>query len=85
MADDDDHYEIDARGNRVLIGLTAEETEEYIRLDAMISATDVTSARLFTLPWTGTRHTRSALTGVHLVPPRQVLVEIDLPKPGPGR
>ena len=37
MADDDDRYEIDARGNRVLIGLTAEETEEYLRLDAMIS------------------------------------------------
>jgi hypothetical protein len=38
MADDDDSYEIDARGNRVLIGLTAEETEEYFRLEAIISA-----------------------------------------------
>ena len=37
MADDDDRYEIDAHGNRVLIGLTAEETEEYLRLDAIIS------------------------------------------------
>jgi hypothetical protein len=36
MADDEDSYEIDAFGNRVLIGLTAEETEEFIRLDAII-------------------------------------------------
>jgi hypothetical protein len=39
MADDDDSYEIDARGQRVLIGLSAEETEEFIRLDAAISET----------------------------------------------
>jgi hypothetical protein len=37
MANDDDSYVIDALGNRVLIGLSAEETEEYIRLDAEIS------------------------------------------------
>ncbi|MDB5514670.1 MAG: hypothetical protein JWQ17_1428 [Tardiphaga sp.] len=37
MADDEDSYEIDARGQRVLIGLSAEETEEFIRLDAAIS------------------------------------------------
>jgi hypothetical protein len=37
MSDDEDSYEIDAFGNRVLIGLTAEETEEFIRLDAIIS------------------------------------------------
>jgi hypothetical protein len=39
MADDNDSYEIDAAGNRVLIGLTVEETVEYIRLDAIISNT----------------------------------------------
>ena len=37
MTDDDDFYAIDAFGNPVLIGLSAEETEEYIRLDATIS------------------------------------------------
>ncbi len=37
MADDEDRYEIDALGNRVLIGLSAEETEEFVRLDAIIS------------------------------------------------
>jgi hypothetical protein len=39
MADDEDSYEIDALGNRVLIGLSAEETEEFLRLDAAISET----------------------------------------------
>jgi hypothetical protein len=38
MTDDDDLYELDAFGNPVLIGLSAEETEEYVRLDAIISA-----------------------------------------------
>jgi hypothetical protein len=38
MADDDDIYEIDASGNRVLIGLTVEETAEYVRIEAIISA-----------------------------------------------
>jgi hypothetical protein len=37
MADDDDCYAIDAHGNTVLIGLSAEETEEFIRLDDAIS------------------------------------------------
>jgi hypothetical protein len=37
--DDDDSYAIDALGNRVLIGLSVEETEEFIRLDAIIGAT----------------------------------------------
>ena len=41
MADNDDpfendHYAIDAHGDRVLIGLSAAETEEYVRLDAVI-------------------------------------------------
>ena len=39
MADDNDSFEIDPQGKRVLIGLTAEETEEYFRLDAIISKT----------------------------------------------
>jgi hypothetical protein len=38
MADDDDSFAIDALGNRVMIGLSAEETEEFIRLDAIIEA-----------------------------------------------
>ena len=37
MIDDADCYVIDAHGTPVLIGLSAEETEEYIRLDAAIS------------------------------------------------
>ena len=36
MIDDDDSYEIDAHGNRVLIGLSAEETVEFIELDEAI-------------------------------------------------
>jgi hypothetical protein len=38
MALDDDNYVLDADGNRVLIGLTLDETREYERLDALISA-----------------------------------------------
>ncbi|MET0724529.1 MAG: hypothetical protein ABWY64_27385 [Tardiphaga sp.] len=37
MIDDDDSYEIDADGNRVLIGLSAEETREFAVLDQAIS------------------------------------------------
>jgi hypothetical protein len=29
----DDDYALDANGRRVLVGLTAEETDEFIRLD----------------------------------------------------
>jgi hypothetical protein len=36
-AHDDDNYELDARGARVLIGLTADETAEFARLDESIS------------------------------------------------
>ncbi|PZA09629.1 hypothetical protein DNX69_22970 [Rhodopseudomonas palustris] len=32
----DDDYELDRFGNRVLIGLTAEETAEYFRLEEII-------------------------------------------------
>ena len=39
MADDDDSFAIDAFGNRVLIGLSVEETEEFLRLDAVIGST----------------------------------------------
>jgi hypothetical protein len=36
MTDDDsDHYELDGQGCRVLVGLTAQETAEFIRLDEM--------------------------------------------------
>jgi putative sterol carrier protein len=37
MSNDDDRYEIDSAGNRVLIGLSAEETLEFILLDEAIS------------------------------------------------
>ena len=37
MAFEDENYVLDADGNRVLIGLTLEETREYERLDALIS------------------------------------------------
>jgi len=36
MAYDDD-YVVDAGGNRILIGLTADETREFERLDKLIS------------------------------------------------
>jgi hypothetical protein len=42
MALDDDNYVLDADGNRVLIGLTLDETREYERLDALISALNST-------------------------------------------
>jgi len=38
MALDDDSYVLDADGNRVLIGLTLQETREFERLDALIAA-----------------------------------------------
>jgi hypothetical protein len=37
MAIGDDSYQLDALGNQVLIGLSAEETEEFLRLDAVIN------------------------------------------------
>lgn len=37
MIDDDDNYELDAAGNRVLIGLSQQETEEFIALEEYIS------------------------------------------------
>jgi len=37
MACDDDNYFLDAEGNRILIGLTLEETREFERLDELIS------------------------------------------------
>jgi hypothetical protein len=39
MARDNDSFAIDEFGNRVLIGLSAEETDEYFLLDALISET----------------------------------------------
>jgi hypothetical protein len=36
MIDDDDSFAIDANGKRILIGLTAEETREFLRLDGVI-------------------------------------------------
>ena len=38
MALGDDSYALDADGNRILIGLTLQETREFERLDALISA-----------------------------------------------
>lgn len=37
MSIDDDIYEHDEHGNRVLIGLTFAETEEFFQLDATIA------------------------------------------------
>jgi hypothetical protein len=34
---DDERYEIDSSGNRVLIGLSAAETREFRELDALIA------------------------------------------------
>jgi hypothetical protein len=36
MIDDDDNYQLDAAGARVLIGLSAQETAEFIQLDSAI-------------------------------------------------
>jgi len=37
MACDDDGYLLDADGNRILIGLTLDETREFERLDELMS------------------------------------------------
>ena len=37
MACDDDSYVLDADGNRMLIGLTLDETREFERLDELMS------------------------------------------------
>ena len=37
MACDDDNYFLDAEGNRILIGLTLDETREFERLDELMS------------------------------------------------
>jgi hypothetical protein len=37
MINDDDNYAIDAQGKRVLIGLSAAETAEFVKLDRKIS------------------------------------------------
>ena len=37
MAYDDDSYVLDADGNRMLIGLTLDETREFERLDELMS------------------------------------------------
>ena len=37
MAYDDDSYLLDANGNRILIGLTSDETREFERLDELMS------------------------------------------------
>ena len=42
MACDDDSYVLDADGNRILIGLTLDETREFEHLDELIS--DLSSA-----------------------------------------
>jgi hypothetical protein len=39
MNDDDEKFVLDADGNRVLIGLTLEETSEFERLEIHIDAT----------------------------------------------
>jgi len=38
MFDDNDDFEIDPAGNRVLIGLSIEETDEFFRLEETIRA-----------------------------------------------
>ena len=37
MIKDDDAFQIDAKGNRVLIGLSAEVTEEFFRVEEIIA------------------------------------------------
>ena len=37
MACDDDNYVLDGDGNRILIGLTLDETREFERLDELMS------------------------------------------------
>ncbi|KIZ38895.1 MULTISPECIES: hypothetical protein [Rhodopseudomonas] len=39
MINDDDNYALDPLGNRVLIGLSAEETAEFFRLEDEIGKT----------------------------------------------
>jgi hypothetical protein len=39
MIDDDENFLVDAGGNRILIGLTLEETLEFDRLERHINAT----------------------------------------------
>ena len=38
MVCDDDSYTLDSDGNRILIGLTVGETQEFERLDELISS-----------------------------------------------
>jgi hypothetical protein len=38
MIDDDDNYALDPFGNRVLIGLSLQETKEFLELEELISA-----------------------------------------------
>jgi hypothetical protein len=38
MFDDNDDFELDPAGNRVLIGLSVEETDEFVRLEETIRA-----------------------------------------------
>ena len=40
MAFDDDNYVLDADSNRVLVGLTLDETREFESLDELISSLD---------------------------------------------
>jgi len=37
MADDDEHYNLDGEGNRVLIGLSVKETREFEILEENVS------------------------------------------------
>jgi hypothetical protein len=46
MTDDEDDFVLDAAGNRVLIGLSLEETIEFEFLDDNIAAQSTTSAHL---------------------------------------
>ena len=46
MIDDDENFMLDADGNRVLIGLTVEETLEFDRLERHINKTGSISAYL---------------------------------------
>ena len=44
MAFDDDNYVLDADGNRILVGLTLDETREFESLDELISGRIPTSS-----------------------------------------
>jgi hypothetical protein len=52
----DDDYVVDARGNLVLIGLSAEETDEFVRLDPVIGERTLALPAPISEPYRPPRH-----------------------------